>query len=70
MRRIDSDDAWPSPRAFDIDAANSGVRVVATQEGHVQHSRQEDVVDEKRTSAEQARIFIAKDTSADETRHA
>jgi hypothetical protein len=43
----------------DIDPSEAAVRVIASHEAHVQHSRQLDIIDEKRPAGQQPRIFVS-----------
>ena len=65
LRRIDGDDALARPRRGNVDRADRGVGEVAAQESRMQHAGKLDVVDEQRLTAQQPRVLVASDRSAE-----
>ena len=65
---VDGDDAVARSRGGYVDRTNPGVGDVAAEKSRVQHPGQLDVVDEQRLAAQQPRVFVASDGSAEISR--
>ena len=62
---VDGDDAVAGKRRRHVDRADPGVRHVAAQERRMHHAGQLNVVDEQRLAAQQPRVFVAANGSAE-----
>ncbi len=65
---VDRDDALARARRGNVDRTQPGVGDVAAQEGRIQHPGKLDVVDEQRLPAQQPRVLVATDRSAEISR--
>src|ERR1700683_5416505 len=65
---IDGNDAVARSRFRYVDGIDAGMRDVAAQECRVEHSRKLDIVDKQRAAAQEPRILVAGDRSAETSR--
>ena len=65
---VDRNDTLARARRRNVDRTQTGVGDVAAEEGRIQHPGKLDIVDEQRLPAQQPRVFVATDRSAEISR--